>query len=88
MNKYFVAKGCKFSFYALKFIIVSNCNRVPSSRSNLDLTKAKYSISRLSVVEKENVRVRINPNTIFLLRVRKENDDENEDHNQHVHLEP
>jgi hypothetical protein len=30
--------------------------------SSLDLTKANYGISRLSMVEKENVSVRINPN--------------------------
>jgi hypothetical protein len=30
--------------------------------SSLDLTEAKRSISKLSVVEKENARVRIDPN--------------------------
>jgi hypothetical protein len=35
LKKSFVAKGCKFSLYALKFIGVSNCNRVPSKRSIL-----------------------------------------------------
>jgi hypothetical protein len=30
--------------------------------SNLNLPKAKYSISRLSMVQKENVISRINPN--------------------------
>jgi hypothetical protein len=33
--------------------------------SSLDLTKAKYSISTLSMVEKENVSVRINPNSFI-----------------------
>jgi hypothetical protein len=31
------------------------------SPPSLDVTKAKYSISRLSVVEKQNVVIRINP---------------------------
>jgi hypothetical protein len=38
---------------------------------NLDLTKVKYSISRLSVVEKENVSVRINPNSFIEYEKRK-----------------
>jgi hypothetical protein len=44
-----VAKGCKVSLHAPKFIGVSNRNRVPSNGSifELDLTKAKYNISRL-----------------------------------------
>jgi hypothetical protein len=33
--------------------------------SSLDLTKAKYSISRLSMIEKENVIVRISPNNFI-----------------------
>jgi hypothetical protein len=33
--------------------------------SNLDLTKAKHSISRLYMIENENVRVRINPNNFI-----------------------
>jgi hypothetical protein len=33
--------------------------------SSLELTKAKYSISRPSVVEKENVSVRINHNSFI-----------------------
>jgi hypothetical protein len=45
--------------------------------SNLDLTKAKYSISRLSMIGKENVSVRINPN-IFIV-CEKSQHDENED---------
>jgi hypothetical protein len=32
LKKSFVAKGCKCSLYALKFIGVSNCNRLPSNR--------------------------------------------------------
>jgi hypothetical protein len=32
--------------------------------SNFDLTKAKYSVNKLSMVEKEKVIVRINPNNL------------------------
>jgi hypothetical protein len=35
------------------------------AHSSLDLTKAKYSISRLSTVEKENESVRINPSNFI-----------------------
>jgi hypothetical protein len=54
LKKSIVAKCWKFSLYALQFIGVSNCNRVPSNRSilQLDITKSKYNISRLSKVEK------------------------------------
>jgi hypothetical protein len=47
-----VENGCKFSLYVLKFVGISNCNRVPRNRSvfEFDLTKAKYRISRLSKV--------------------------------------
>jgi hypothetical protein len=75
-----VVVGCKLSLYALKFIGVSNCNRVPGNTeaySSLYLTEAKYSISRLSVVEKENVCELI---LIISSNVKKENqyEDENE----------
>jgi hypothetical protein len=33
--------------------------------SSFDLTKAKYRISRLYIVEKENVSLRINPNNFI-----------------------
>jgi hypothetical protein len=33
--------------------------------SSLDLTKAKYSISRLSAVQEENASVQIHPNNII-----------------------
>jgi hypothetical protein len=39
--------------------------------SSLDLTKAKYSIGRLSMVEKENVSLRINANNFFACEERK-----------------
>jgi hypothetical protein len=35
--------------------------------SSLDLTKAKHSISRLSMVAKENVNVRINPSNSMMI---------------------
>jgi hypothetical protein len=38
---------------------------------NLDLTKAKYSISRLYMVEKENVSVRINATNFIACEERK-----------------
>jgi hypothetical protein len=39
--------------------------------SSLDLTKAKYSISRLSMVEKENISVPINPDSFNACEKRK-----------------
>jgi hypothetical protein len=55
--------------------------------SNLDLTKAKY-ISRLSVVEIENVSVRINPNRFIACEKENQLDYENEVYNQYVHSDP
>jgi hypothetical protein len=50
-----VAKDGKFIF-GLKYIRSGNRDRVPSNRIRLEfrLTKAKYTISRLSMLEKEN----------------------------------
>jgi hypothetical protein len=31
LKTFFVAKGCNFFLYVRKFIVVSNCNRVPST---------------------------------------------------------
>jgi hypothetical protein len=41
------------------------------AHSSLDSTKAKYSLSRLSMVERENVSVRINPNNFTAYGKRK-----------------
>jgi hypothetical protein len=67
LKKTIVAKNYKFSLYALKFIGNSNRNRVPCNRRplKLHLTKAKYSINRLSLVEKENGIVQINPSNFI-----------------------
>jgi hypothetical protein len=67
LKKSAVAKGCKFSLYALTLIGASNRNRLPPSRSILELDpiKAKYSINKLSVAEKESVIVRINPRSFI-----------------------
>jgi hypothetical protein len=51
-----MAKGCKFSLYELKFIGISNRNRVPSNRTIFEFRsdKEKYSISsRRFKAEKE-----------------------------------
>jgi hypothetical protein len=39
--------------------------------SSLDLTKAKYSTSRLSMIEKENVIARINSNNFIAYEKRR-----------------
>jgi hypothetical protein len=63
-----VAKGCKFFFRArsglLESVIVIGF-QATEEYSSLDLTKANYSISRLPMVEKENVRVQINSNSFI-----------------------
>jgi hypothetical protein len=55
LEKSIVAKGCKFSLYALNFIGVRSRNRVPSNKSIFGFRpdQTKYSITRLSKVEKE-----------------------------------
>jgi hypothetical protein len=39
--------------------------------SNLDVTKVKYSVSRLSMVEKEDASVQINANNFIVCEERK-----------------
>jgi hypothetical protein len=56
---------------------------------SLYLTKVKYIIRRLSMVENENIFTRISPSN--LLHVKKEKnqyDSENEVHTQHLHTDP
>jgi hypothetical protein len=67
LKKYVVAKGCKFSLYALKFIGVSKCNRVPGNRSILQFIsdQRKYGINTPYMAEKENASVRINRNNFI-----------------------
>jgi hypothetical protein len=64
LKKSIVENGCEFSLCALEFIVVSDRNRAPGGRSilSLDLNKAKYSIRRMSMVEKVNVSALIHPN--------------------------
>jgi hypothetical protein len=54
LEKFIVAKGCKFSLYELKFIGISNCNRVSRDirYSRLDLTKARLRLkNKMSLCE-------------------------------------
>jgi hypothetical protein len=48
----------------LESVIVTDF-QATEAYSSLDMTKAKYSISRLSMAEKENVSVQINPNNFI-----------------------
>jgi hypothetical protein len=57
------------------------------AHSSLDLAKAKYSISKPSLVEMENVISRINPNN-FVACEKKRHDYPNEICNQYSHLNP
>jgi hypothetical protein len=63
-----LAKSCKFSLYALKCTVVENHNRVNVTEidTSLNLTAAKYSVSKLLIMDKENVIgiLRINPNRL------------------------
>jgi hypothetical protein len=54
----------------LELIIVTEF-QATGAFSSLDLTKAKYSMSRLSVVEKENGIVRISPSNFSACEKRK-----------------
>jgi hypothetical protein len=60
LKKYFLCTRSSL----LESVIVTEF-QATEAYSSLDLTKAKYSISRLSMVEKENVSVRINPNSLI-----------------------
>jgi hypothetical protein len=48
----------------LELVIVTEL-QAAETYSSLDLTKAKYSISRVPMVEKENVFIRINPSNFI-----------------------
>jgi hypothetical protein len=50
LEKSVVAKGCKFSLYALKFIGISIATELeaPEAYSSLDTAKLKYSTNGLS----------------------------------------
>jgi hypothetical protein len=54
----------------LEFAIVTEF-QAPEAYSNLIMTKTKYNISRRSLVEKENVIVRINPSNFRTLRAKE-----------------
>jgi hypothetical protein len=56
-------KGYKFSFYALSLMesLIVTEFQATEAYSSLDLTKAKYSISRLLKLEKSNVISQIIP---------------------------
>jgi hypothetical protein len=66
MKKCIVAKGRKFSSYALKFVGISNRNRVQA-------TEAKYSISILFKVEKKMLLYKLAQ--VILLHVKEEKPD-------------
>jgi hypothetical protein len=56
----------------LGLVIVSDFHTIEAC-SSLDLTGAKYSIKRLSVIEKENLNVQIKPNN-FIAHEKKNHD--------------
>jgi hypothetical protein len=53
--------------------------------SSLDLTKAKYSINTLAVVENEDVIVRTSPSNFITCEKEDRQDHENEVYNQYAH---
>jgi hypothetical protein len=73
----------------LKSVIVTEL-QAAEAHSSLDLTKAVYSISKLSarVVEQENVSVRINPCNFIACEKEGQCDDENEVYRQYVYPDP
>jgi hypothetical protein len=58
------------------------------AHSSLDLVKAKYSISRLSKVEKQNGIVRISPSNFNAREKVNINDDENEVYKRYAYPNP
>jgi hypothetical protein len=72
----------------LKSVIITKLQATEAYPS-LDLTKVKYSISSLSVVENKNIIIRISPSN-FIACVKRKNqyDDENEVHSQYLHTDP
>jgi hypothetical protein len=55
----------------MRSILLESVIIATEAYSSLDLTKAKYSISRLSMVEKENVNLRIIPSHFSVCEKRK-----------------
>jgi hypothetical protein len=70
----------------LKSVIVKEFQAI-EAYSSIDLIKAKYSISRLSKAEKENVIVRISPSNFNACEKRNRHD-ENEICNQYANPNP
>jgi hypothetical protein len=62
--------------------------QVTEAYSSLDVTKAKYSISRLSKMEKENVILRISSSNFSTCGKRDRHGDENEACSQYAHPNP
>jgi hypothetical protein len=75
-KKSIVAKGCEFHLYALKFIGVSNCSRVPGNRSKIQ--------HQLTVLEKGIVSLRTH-HLSNLNAHEKNHHEENEVYNQYLH---
>jgi hypothetical protein len=73
LKKSFLVKAANFlctRSSLLESVIVTEF-QATEAFSSLDQTKAKYSISRLSMVEKENISARINPNSFNACEERK-----------------
>jgi hypothetical protein len=84
LEKSIVAKGGKFSLYTLKFIRVSNCNRVTCKRSILQFWSDQSKTKHQSMVEKDNVIVWINPNNFIACKKENQHDNENEVYSQFI----
>jgi hypothetical protein len=67
-----MAEGYRFSLYVLKFESVIGIEfHATEAYSRLDLTKVKHTNSKLSVVIKETLRVRINPRNFIACEKQK-----------------
>jgi hypothetical protein len=62
-EKSIVAKGCKFSLYALKFIGISNFNRFPSNKSITEFNNNSMN-SLLFMCRVKNYRVSYRHSTV------------------------
>jgi hypothetical protein len=88
LKKIYCGKNLKIFFVCTQVSLIIIASMLTEAYSSLDLTKAKYSISKLSIVACECVIIWINSSDFILVRKENQHDDENEVYSQHAHPSP
>jgi hypothetical protein len=86
--KIYCGKLLQVFFVCTKVTLTIIASMPTEAYSSLDLTTAKYSISKLFIVANENVIVWINSSNFIHVRKENQHHDENEVYSQHAHPSP